>query len=544
MNTLNQKGEKQIITKVKIHNFKCYKQAEFDCNKKMNIFVGENGAGKSTLLYAIGLVLSGSYNQIEKQSLSTLFNTEIIEEFLQKKDDSNLPQLFVELYFDSTLQEIKSNFHIEGRHNSDKIEAYGLSLRIVPHEEYIAEIKEALKNTEWEVFPFEYYKVEFITFSGKSYSSYTKPYKFSYTMINTSLIDTNQETQKRIHEIYAENISEENRAKVNHSYRKSSQDFLENLKKEHLLKETDLEFELHFDDTESAFKNAISVMKNKVDIKQLGQGEKVLMSVDNSYRHMKDTVKILLVEEPENHLSYQNLQKLVNLLSADSSVQVFIGTHSNMIASRLGINHLFFIDQAKIFKLQEMKEDTIRYFKKSTNQSLLNFILGKKIILVEGNAEYILMEKFFEMIHKKKPEDCQVSIISVDGLSFKRYLEIAETFENKKVGVITDNDRNYQKNIVEKYQDYRTIPKIQIFSDNDNENNTFEVCIYNNNKEFIEERKLTSSNDKLNFMLREKAEFALRLLEKLEELEELEESDERFEIPQYIREGIEWVIKD
>ena len=527
-----------MITKVKIHNFKCYKQAEFDCNKKMNIFVGENGAGKSTLLHAIGLVLSGSYSQIEKQSLSTLFNTEIIEEFLQKKDDSNLPQLFVELYFDSTLQEIKPNYHIEGRHNSDKIEAYGVSLRIVPHEEYIIEIKEALKNTDWEVFPFEYYKVEFITFSGRSYSSYTKPYKFSYTMINTSLIDTNQETQKRIYEIYSENISEENRAKVNHEYRKSSQDFLEDLKKKQLLKETDLEIELHFDDTESAFKNAISVMKNKVDIKQLGQGEKVLMSVDNSYRHMKDTVKILLVEEPENHLSYQNLQKLVNLLSSDSSVQVFIGTHSNMIASRLGINHLFFIDQAEIFKLQELKKDTIRYFKKSTNQSLLNFILGKKIILVEGNAEYILMEKFFEIIHKKKPEEYQVSIISVDGLSFKRYLEIAETFKDKKVGVITDNDGDYQKNIVEKYQDYRTLSKIKIFSDKNNENNTFEVCIYNSNKDFIEEAELTSSNDKMNFMLREKAEFALRLLEKLEE------SDEEFEIPQYISEVIEWVISD
>ena len=279
-------------------------------------------------------------------------------------------------------------------------------------------------------------------------------------------------------------------------------------------------------------------MKNKVDIKQLGQGEKVLMSVDNSYRHMKNAVKILLVEEPENHLSYQNLQKLVNLLSSNSSIQVFIRTHSNMIASRLGINHLFFIDQAEIFRLEELEKDTIRYFKKSTNQNLLNFILGKKIILVEGNAEYILMGKFFEIIHKKKPEECQVSIISVDGLSFKRYLEIAETFENKKVGVITDNDGNYQKNIVEKYQDYRTIPKIQIFSDNDNENNTFEVCIYNNNKEFIEERKLTSSNDKLNFMLREKAEFALRLLE------ELEGSDEEFEIPQYISEVIEWVISD
>lgn len=527
-----------MITKVKIQNFKCYKQAEFECYKKMNIFVGENGVGKSTLLHAIGLVLSGSYSQIEKQSLSTLFNTEIIEEFLQKKDNSNLPQLFVELYFDSSLKEIETNFHIEGRHNSDRIEAYGLSLRIVPHEEFIAEIKEALKNTDWEVFPFEFYKVEFITFSGRSYSSYTKPYKFSYTMINTSLIDTNQETQKRIHEIYSEKITEENRAKVNHNYRKSSQDFLEELKKDNLLEETVLEFELRFDDTENAFKNAISVMKNKVDIKQLGQGEKVLMSVDNSYRHMKDTVKILLVEEPENHLSYQNLQKLVNLLSSDSSVQVFIGTHSNMIASRLGINHLFFIDQAEVFKLQELKEDTIRYFKKSTNQNLLNFILGKKIILVEGNAEYILMEKFFEMIHKKKPEECQVSIISVDGLSFKRYLEIAKAFENKKVGVITDNDEDYQKNIVEKYQDYSTHSTIKIFSDNNNENYTFEVCIFENNKEFLDGTQLTSSKDILNYMLREKAEFALRLLEKLEE------NHEEFEIPQYIREVIEWVIKD
>lgn len=527
-----------MITKVKIQNFKCYKQAEFECYKKMNIFVGENGVGKSTLLHAIGLVLSGSYSQIEKQSLSTLFNTEIIEEFLQKKDNSNLPQLFVELYFDSSLKEIETNFHIEGRHNSDRIEAYGLSLRIVPHEECIAEIKEALKNTDWEVFPFEFYKVEFITFSGRSYSSYTKPYKFSYTMINTSLIDTNQETQKRIHEIYSEKITEENRAKVNHNYRKSSQDFLEELKKDNLLEETVLEFELRFDDTENAFKNAISVMKNKVDIKQLGQGEKVLMSVDNSYRHMKDTVKILLVEEPENHLSYQNLQKLVNLLSSDSSVQVFIGTHSNMIASRLGINHLFFIDQAEVFKLQELKEDTIRYFKKSTNQNLLNFILGKKIILVEGNAEYILMEKFFEMIHKKKPEEYQVSIISVDGLSFKRYLEIAKAFENKKVGVITDNDEDYQKNIVEKYQDYSTHSTIKIFSDNNNENYTFEVCIFENNKEFLDGTQLTSSKDILNYMLREKAEFALRLLEKLEE------NHEEFEIPQYIREVIEWVIKD
>ncbi|WP_342030742.1 TOPRIM nucleotidyl transferase/hydrolase domain-containing protein [Streptococcus pneumoniae] len=44
----------------------------------------------------------------------------------------------------------------------------------------------------------------------------------------------------------------------------------------------------------------------------------------------------------------------------------------------------------------------------------MNFSLGKKIILVEGNAEYILVEKFFEILHSKKPEEFNVSIISVD----------------------------------------------------------------------------------------------------------------------------------
>ena len=63
----------------------------------------------------------------------------------------------------------------------------------------------------------------------------------------------------------------------------------------------------------------------------------------------------------------------------------------------------------------------------------MNFILSKKVILVEGNAEYILMEKFFEVIHSEDASNCGVAIISVDGLSFKRYLEIAKGFSDKKL---------------------------------------------------------------------------------------------------------------
>ena len=502
-----------MISRIILQNFKRYKRVDFICNSDINIFVGENGAGKSTLLYAIGLVLSGSHSQFERSSLSSIINQEAIIEFMGTRDFNQLPEVFVEIYFDESSTEISSNFNIEGKHNSQKITAFGLSLKITPNQDYITEMNSVLNNSNWTVFPFEFYRVEFLTFSGKTYSSYNKPYKFLHSIINTSLIDTQQEIQKRIHEVYLDNISAEDRAKVNHKYRINSLNFLNSLRKDELLKENASDFQLHFDESENSFRNSVSAIKNGIDIKNLGQGEKVLLGVENAYSHLKETVKILLIEEPENHLSFQNLQKLVNMLSSNTGVQVFIGTHSNMIASRLGVDNLHFLDNGQISKLEGLNRDTIRFFQKSTNQNLLNFSLGKKIILVEGNAEYILMEKFFEMIHSKKPEDFNVSIISVDGLSFERYLEIAACFVDKKVVVITDNDSDYAGNVQSKYSSYQQFQNIKVSSDLDNDNQTFEICIYKNNKALLDSSGLTKSKDLQGYMLREKAEFALRLLE-------------------------------
>ena len=529
-----------MISRIILQNFKRYKRVDFTCNSEVNIFVGENGAGKSTLLYAIGLVLSGSHSLIERSSLANIFNQEAILEFMSTKDIKQLPEVIIEIFFDGINTEISSNFNLEGKHNSQNIKAFGLSLKITPNQDYITEMNSVLNDSNWTVFPFEFYRVEFLTFSGKSYSSYNKPYKFIHSIVNTSLIDTQQEIQKRIHEVYLDNISAENRAKVNHQYRINSLNFLHTLRKDELLKENGSEFQLHFDESENSFRDSISAVKNGVDIKNLGQGEKVLLGVENAYSHLKETVKILLIEEPENHLSFQNLQKLVNMLSSNTGVQVFIGTHSNMIASRLGVDNLHFLDNGQISKLEGLNRDTIRFFQKSTNQNLLNFTLGKKIILVEGNAEYILMEKFFEMIHSKKPEDLNVSIISVDGLSFERYLEIAACFVDKKVVVITDNDSDYAGNVQSKYSSYQQFQNIKVSSDLDNDNQTFEICIYKNNKALLDSSGLTKSKDLQGYMLREKAEFALRLLEHLE----TDNISKKFIIPNYIKEAIEWIIKD
>lgn len=47
------------IEKVKIKNFKCYRDFEIRLNKGINIVAGDNDAGKSTILEAINLALTG-----------------------------------------------------------------------------------------------------------------------------------------------------------------------------------------------------------------------------------------------------------------------------------------------------------------------------------------------------------------------------------------------------------------------------------------------------------------------------------------------------
>lgn len=173
---------------------------------------------------------------------------------------------------------------------------------------------------------------------------------------------------------------------------------------------------------------------------------------------------------------------------------------------------------------------------KNTSNNILNFILSKKVILVEGSAEYILLEKFYEMNNNSKPEEDNVSIISVSGLSFERYLEVAKELKIK-VAVITDSDGNYKEKITNKYKDYEKIDNISIYADNVDKNKTFEISVFDLNKEWLENNNITKQADIKKFMLNNKAENAFRILEKLNS----KDVNGNFVIPQYIKDAISWI---
>ncbi|MDR2821592.1 MAG: ATP-dependent endonuclease [Mycoplasmataceae bacterium] len=181
--------------------------------------------------------------------------------------------------------------------------------------------------------------------------------------------------------------------------------------------------------------------------------------------------------------------------------------------------------------LKDLDSETATFFMKAPDHNILEFILSKKVILVEGDAEYILMSKMFENILQKKESYYNISIIAIGGTSFKRYLALAKIL-SIKTAVIRDNDKDYNNNCVINYSEY--IDKlIKVFADKDENRFTFEVCMYLDNKDICEKlfspSRITLSVQ--DYMLKNKTEAAFDLLN----------SNVELNVPEYIKEAIEWI---
>lgn len=118
------------------------------------------------------------------------------------------------------------------------------------------------------------------------------------------------------------------------------------------------------------------------------------------------------------------------------------------------------------------------------------------------------------------------------GTAFKRYLDLAKLLDIKTV-VMRDNDKDYQKNCVDLYADH-VFPKAKVFSEKDNSRHTFEICVYEDNKEICEElfserrRSLTVKE----YMIKNKAEAAFALLQY---------SGGKLATPSYIEDAMRWI---
>lgn len=98
-----------------------------------------------------------------------------------------------------------------------------------------------------------------------------------------------------------------------------------------------------------------------------GRGLQCLLKTElalNNINTNKD--KIILIEEPENHLSYSNINNLSYIIQVNSnkkSSQIIISTHSSFVLNKWGIENLILLSNKKSSKITNWSSDTEKYFK-------------------------------------------------------------------------------------------------------------------------------------------------------------------------------------
>ena len=516
------------IKKLKAKHFKKYKNLEVDFNENINLLIGENESGKSTILQAIDLLLSGSRNKVETIGLEYLFNKNVIKDFFNNKKYENLPKLEIEIFFDNV-----DDDSYWGKNNSLNTNLFGILLICKPNEDLSKEIKDILEQED-DNFPFEFYNINFYKFGGNPYMGFTR--KFKHILLDHSNINNDYATNQYIKTLYSASVNTTNKQIQSNEYRKLKKQFkdliLIDINKNVPEKKYEFSLKSH---SKSSLENDLTIVENEIDIIHRGKGRQCFIKTEYALSKNENELDFILLEEPENHLSHLNMHLLIDRINLSKNKQLFITTHNNLISSRLDLRNAIFVNSSDInIDLSNLTNETANFFIKAPNKNLLEFILSKKVALVEGDAEFILLENFFERIYKNKPYNFGINIISVGGTSFKRYLEISNLLKIK-TAVIRDNDKDYQKNCVNNYVEFLS-EFSQIFFEKDNEINTFEISLYSLNKDLCDEAfspKLRTRTVQ-EYMLSEKTEAAYSLLLK----------DSEIIIPEYIKSAFEWLIKD
>lgn len=500
-----------FLTKIRLVNFKIFTDETISCNREMNIFVGDNASGKSSILKALDLALSGNPTKVQLLGLENLINVDAVSAWLSNPTADGLPTMRVELFFDMPDLPDFSKYNGEKYLGAGEKE-YGIKMVCAPRKGLDEDLAKMIQAGTCKVFPFEFYEIHFSTFGDSSYSGYLKPCKFLY--IDNTAIDTTKTLQYMVANTYRNVVDETERMFAQYDFRKHLSGF--NLPQSAVAKDLTVSGDLL---------SCLDIKENGISLANRGEGKISICKTDCALERKGEGAFISALEEPENHLSYYNLRHLI--LMAKNRVenhQMFIVTHSSYVTSRLGLRNALFVSEGKVHSLQDLSQDTSDFFMKAPNDNLLQFVLSKKVLLVEGAAEFILMEKFIKKVARKEATAAEIWTIALNGLSFARYLEVGKLLDIK-VAAIRDNDGKIKARYEEWLSDRR-----KVFSDPLEQRKTFEICLYQDNEEKLK-AAFSDQKDVQNYMLHNKAEAAYRILQ----------SDLELVVPQYIRDAIEWL---
>jgi len=448
------------IKQVNIENFKCFRgMFSISLNPGLNIIVGENESGKSTILEAIHLALTGVLNgkYLRNEISQYLFNNEVVREYiagLSTCDPLPPPHILIELFFDSTNLPL-----FEGDGNGTRRKGCGISFRIEFDADYQSEYEALVDSGELSAIPIEYYTISWKSFARSTVTARSIP-------IKSALIDSSSNRYRNGSDIYIsriirDDLNEKERVELAQAHRKMKETFKadesvkainKRIRNKSVSKKT-LEISVDLS-TQHSWETTLMTYLDETPFHQIGKGEQCIVKTNLALAHKKsEEANIILLEEPENHLTHTTLSQLIrSIQSKCEGKQVVISTHSSFVANKLGLEHLILLNNQSCCRLDSLTKDTQLFFKKLSGYDTLRLLLCSKAILVEGDSDELVVQRaFMDNNDGQLPIQEGVDVISV-GTAFLRFLEIASAI-GKPVAVVTDNDGDVHR-LQKKYEEY------------------------------------------------------------------------------------------
>ena len=606
------------ISRLSIKNYRNFEEFETDL-RPFTLIIGENNSGKTNLLEALGLIFSQEISAFRKRILELDdINYRAVQRFkysVANKDiairDIAFPEVMVEAsmtdfddyqeavvgdwFTDTGLIEAKLTYTFHLRDNWNKREEWLKEQRAIAEE----------KGFEYVEFPIKEY--EYSIYGGGETSNRADQYLLR--MLKMDFLDALRDAKRELvasgdyRLLYKVLI---NRDDKHFSDIKKFLFDLQILIREHpelqkieagiktyldkiSLQENDSAntVRFHFTTPEASEilkKLSLIYGDDPIIVERNGLGRNNLLYISLILSHLAGVsvganhtfFRLIGIEEPEAHLhphlQHHLAKNIVDILKNENGepkkeLQVILTSHSPYISSKLNIENIYImyrenneVSAHRIAKGLPEEGETVKFLKKFLDATNSTMFFARKVVLVEGIAEELLVPRLFELHAGKTLEKIGCSIINVRGVAFKHFLEIIRNGYFIKCVVFTDDD--FGKKTENRAEDLRItyVTGSDIIRIEPTEKGTFEKDVIDANKEdqgrniLCAALKLTKpiagkaliekmGDNTINVdsffdeIENYKSEFALNLLEKLDDKHAC------FAIPEYLKRGFDFILK-
>ncbi|MDE1220223.1 AAA family ATPase [Vibrio aestuarianus] len=467
------------IRKVTINNYRSFRTFEAIL-QQLTVVIGENDTGKTNFFTALSLPLSGNLIDFNQKRLSVSdinkdsvidFLTSVVNDDTEENQLKKIPKVSVTVEFadpkdayetallakwivaDGDKETYKIRYDFKPKDDKDLLEVVKKSLA-----------GKTLDDINWFTLPVELYDYQVVSVNNEKPIAYSDLKHVSLHSINAERDDFSESSSMKSNSIFTKllmnTLNDDDKGQINTAY----SEFFSAIEKTETFDKvigTNDDFEnydsiikqLECTPNLPNLKNILSNITLKYGnefLYQKGLGQRNLIYILILFAYYKscgDTFNLCCIEEPEAHLSVNNLRLVRDFIEKSSSnsgslVQTIISTHNPSIINKLKISNVLAFTGEKAISLSDTPTKLVDYLRKRPNFDILKLLFTNKVILVEGPTEEMLISTYLS----KQPALNDIDIIPIGQRGYATFLDIwlalNKDNQNKKIGVVRDYDNS------------------------------------------------------------------------------------------------------